>query len=470
MDSLLPWQKESKVPSKKWIYLVVAVLAVGLMVLGMRSGPPLGPASFTGDEESTKTKNKDAGGDARPTTTPLTTKPTNASLPIDLDGFLFDSLSIGQCKEEFPKLFHDIGQRVAYWHGKQHTISSEDTDVSWRNHESKDGGGGAMRLLIHNNELRILQSTKDNMGHMGMRPRSIAVLGLMQRAIDSAIAAGEQLPTIEFATCVEDICNGAPAGSMKSFWAFASKHSDEDHKKRWLMPNYDFWFDHGSGSWKDARRRAIQRDSPFASKIPKIVWRGNTGFNSIRPALLEATAGKDWADMKNVDWSAESQVNRIHQDTYCNYAMTINTEGITYSGRLKYLLNCNSLTFAHDMEWITYWYHLLEAEGEHQNYVQVSRDWHDLEEKVLYYLGHPDEAEKVINNSVSTFRSKYLTRAAESCYTRHLIESYASVAYTPEIYKSEKEGSVSRLRGVPFEQYMSDFKDFNEEDLKDGED
>ncbi|EME45546.1 hypothetical protein DOTSEDRAFT_71301 [Dothistroma septosporum NZE10] len=465
MDPVLPWQKDSRVSTRKWIYVVVALLTVVLMVLGLGSGPPLGPASFTGAEESTE--NEKEGLKHAPTTK---TTSANMPLPTDLDGFLFDSLRTEQCQGEFPRLFHDIDERVAYWRKQQHSITANDTDMSWRNRDAASGGGGAMRLLIHNNELRILQSTKDNMGHFGMRLRSIAVLGLMQRALDSAIAAGEQLPTIEFATCVEDICAGAPEGSTKSFWAFAARPSDDTHNRRWLMPNYDFWFDHGSGSWRDARRRAIQRDLPFSKKIPKIVWRGNTGFNSVRPALLELTAGKEWADMKNVDWTAETQVNRIHQDSYCNYSMTVNTEGITYSGRLKYLLNCNSLTFVHDMEWTTYWYHLLEPQGADQNYVPVSRDWHDLEEKVRHYLGHPDEAEKIIRNSISTFRSKYLTRAAESCYTRQLIQSYASVTYTPEVYKPDKPGSVKRLRGIPFEQYMSDFRDFNEDELKDAED
>lgn len=108
-----------------------------------------------------------------------------------------------------------------------------------------------------------------------------------------------------------------------------------------------------------------------------------------------------------------------------------------------------------------YFYHLLEATGPNQNYVAVKRDWSDLEEKVKYYLDHPEEAERIIANSLATFRDRYLTRAADSCYTRKLIRGYANVSFTPDIHRPGTEGS-RMLRGDAFEMFMQNPHDIGD--------
>ncbi|EME46899.1 hypothetical protein DOTSEDRAFT_33423 [Dothistroma septosporum NZE10] len=99
--------------------------------------------------------------------------------------------------------------------------------------------------------------------------------------------------------------------------------------------------------------------------------------------------------------------------------------------------------------------HLLQKDGPNQNFVQVKRDWSDLEQKVRYYFDHPHEAERIISNAIKTFREKALTRAAISCYVRRLIHGYASVASDPVVYKPAKfDGRAKYTRGVGFEQFM----------------
>ncbi|KAF2770858.1 hypothetical protein EJ03DRAFT_269907, partial [Teratosphaeria nubilosa] len=81
------------------------------------------------------------------------------------------------------------------------------------------------------------------------------------------------------------------------------------------------------------------------------------------------------------------------------------------------------------------------------------------------YLHNPQEAEKVIANSLATFRREYLTRAARSCYIRRLIHGYSTVSYTPDPYRSASgEGEARGLRGISFEEYIyrradSDFEE-----------
>lgn len=44
-----------------------------------------------------------------------------------------------------------------------------------------------------------------------------------------------------------------------------------------------------------------------------------------------------------------------------------------------------------------------------------------------YLLSHPEEARRIAENSVRTFRERYLTLAAEVCYWRRLFGGYSSV-------------------------------------------
>jgi hypothetical protein len=152
-------------------------------------------------------------------------------------------------------------------------------------------------------------------------------------------------------------------------------------------------------------------------------------------------------------------------DEMCRYAMTAHTEGGSYSGRLKFLLNCDSLTVIHDLLWRTHFSHLLEREGPRQNYIAVQRDFADLEEKVEYYLEHPDEAEQIVGNAVATFRDRYLAPAAQSCYLRRLVQGYSTVAETPNVYRTPKEGqTVPMRRGRGFEDWLQGGEDYTEEE------
>ena len=76
-------------------------------------------------------------------------------------------------------------------------------------------------------------------------------------------------------------------------------------------------------------------------------------------------------------------------------------------------------------------------------------------------MAHPDEAERIIANSLVTFRSRYTTQAATSCYLRRLIQGYAEVAFTPETHVPLKKGTDTRLRGWSYEKYIASYKDGN---------
>lgn len=134
------------------------------------------------------------------------------------------------------------------------------------------------------------------------------------------------------------------------------------------------------------------------------------------------------------------------QDRYANF---INT-GISYSGRGKYLQNCNSVVFMGKRTWIEPQHNLLVASGPKQNFVEIQDDFSDLEEKVLDLVEDQEKAKRIAQNSIDTFRDRHLTPAAQVCYWRQLIRGWATVSFTPERW----EPGGRKMRGVSFETFV----------------
>lgn len=105
------------------------------------------------------------------------------------------------------------------------------------------------------------------------------------------------------------------------------------------------------------------------------------------------------------------------------------------------------------LNWTENHHHLLASGGVNQNFIEVESDFSDLEEKILYYLDHREEAERIANNSVALFRDRYLTPAAQSCYWRRLFRLWSQVSFEPEFYKTVN-GTSKIWRGIPFETYV----------------
>ncbi|EGP92355.1 uncharacterized protein MYCGRDRAFT_89375 [Zymoseptoria tritici IPO323] len=212
------------------------------------------------------------------------------------------ALTASQCATHFPDLYHEVDRATGYWKKQlRRTISSEDVDISWRN-------DGALRILIHQNELRILQTK--GVWSNSYRERALSVLSQLQEALWSASAAGEILPTIEAAIVVDDMSLiPTKQGDTHSIWTFTSTDRDPAHQRHWLIPGFSFYSAPGTGSFIDAQRRALQHDSPIVDKVQQAIWRGVRWTNpDVRGPLLDSTVNKTWADVKEVNWETKENL------------------------------------------------------------------------------------------------------------------------------------------------------------------
>ncbi|KAF2425797.1 hypothetical protein EJ08DRAFT_638369 [Tothia fuscella] len=379
-----------------------------------------------------------------PTVSPVPLK-VYVGVPTSGDGdWEFDSrrdarnlgLLDDQCDIAFPKLYTEL-DRAKYHLGKS-SVRQESLKM-WR--EDKPYAHGQVHVLIHSGQMYIIDEKKGACD----RARAIAGLSNLYRAI-IAFPNPAAIPNVEFIIDIEDTpTDNVP--SNRVVWAWNRPNNELN---TWIMPDFDGWAfpDPDLGSYTSFRNRLQFYEKPFEEKDSRVVWRGALN-NPIRNALIDATKDKEWADVGTMN-------ARLHMAEFCKYQYPIHTEGNAWSGRLRYLQNCNSITLIHDLKFMAHYYDLLEAEGENQNYIHVKSDFSDLEEKIKYYQANPELAQRIAANSVNTFRDRYLTPAAEACYWRRMIRNWAEVqAFEPEAYHKPDKSGFRKQRGIDWELWMN---------------
>ncbi|KAI9874887.1 MAG: hypothetical protein M1830_009177 [Pleopsidium flavum] len=381
-----------------------------------------------------------------PLSTPTGTPTKGWEFQVDRDGDNY-GLTDEQCESAFPKLFVEIEKSIA---------ARKDNPITFEEFDSRPVTDGMVRALVYNGELYLINF--ENMSNTFSR--GLASLHSLNRALTAA-PNRRDLPNIEFEFTTEDSGDGS-----QPLWAYSKK--EEEHWA-WLMPDFGYWSwpEVKAGSYRKVRHQIAAVDDGaivdgkshpgigFYEKNRRLLWRGNVATSpEIRGDFMEATKGKKWADVKALDWGSKEDIeaNLLPMGDHCRYMFLAHTEGRSFSGRGKYLQNCRSVFVAHKLQWKELHHGALESSGPNANYVEVERDFSDLEAKIEYLVAHPDEAKRIADNSVRTFRDRYLTPAAEPCYWRRLIKAYASVCdFEPRFY-NDTEGR--KWRGVPFESFV----------------
>ncbi|KAK4981555.1 hypothetical protein LTR66_009898 [Elasticomyces elasticus] len=362
-------------------------------------------------------------------------------------------LTNDQCDAAFPGLFKEIERSVAYWR-KSGGIRPSNIELSWRE-------SGVVRMMIYNGQLYVLESKLADVPG-AFHERTSGVLNTLNRAILSSPAP---LPNVELSFVIDDIAR-LPEHTSHTILAFSRHASDPVGDRVWVMPDFSFWSWPGiSGSWPSTQQEVIEREATYADKIAQIVWRGALDMNyPVRGSLIKESQGKPWSAIMTFNWSdpIDKREKKISMADHCKYKFTAHTEGISYSGRMKYLLNCHSLTFIHELEWVQHYHHLLVPNGSDQNYVPMSRDWKELPQRVEYYMANTHEAEKVADNAVKHFRERYLSPAAEACYWRKLVMGWANVSWVPELFDAN-----GKTRGSSWEEYSVNMGEYPKEERKD---
>lgn len=104
-------------------------------------------------------------------------------------------------------------------------------------------------------------------------------------------------------------------------------------------------------------------------------------------------AGQSNACQEHPEW----QKPFMSVEEQLQYKFLICLEGNDVASNLKWAMSSNSVVVTPKMKFETWFMEGTLEAGKH--YIEVKDDFSDFEEKINYYIEHPEEAEKIINNA-----------------------------------------------------------------------
>lgn len=151
----------------------------------------------------------------------------------------------------------------------------------------------------------------------------------------------------------------------------------------------------------DKRRhfRFVNDSLSFTEKKDMAIFRGAvTQPHRIRfmQALFNhpmVDAGQSNPCTENPEW----QQPFMSVEEQLNYKFLICLEGNDVASNLKWAMSSNSVVITPKMHFETWFMEGSLQAGKH--YIEVKDDYSDFDEKVAYYLAHPEEAEKIVRNA-----------------------------------------------------------------------
>lgn len=140
---------------------------------------------------------------------------------------------------------------------------------------------------------------------------------------------------------------------------------------------------------------------PWEQKKPVAIFRGRVGRQMRRMEFVKRFAGSRLVDAGCLDrpegLPEECVRTKISLYAHLDYKFIVCLEGNDVASNLKWVMNSNSIAVMprprHES-----WF----MEGQLQpdvHYISVKDDFSDVEERIRYYLEHPDEARCIIDNA-----------------------------------------------------------------------
>jgi len=149
----------------------------------------------------------------------------------------------------------------------------------------------------------------------------------------------------------------------------------------------------------------------FENKKDMLVWRGKC-YTPHRQKFIQKFYNKNFCNVGQTNTKGETnqpwQKEKMQLQEQLQYKFILAIEGNDVASNLKWVMSSNSLAFMPKPKYET-WF----MEGSlipNYHYVLLKDDFSDLEEKIIYYSKHIDEAMQIIYNAhihVKQFKNKH---------------------------------------------------------------
>lgn len=145
----------------------------------------------------------------------------------------------------------------------------------------------------------------------------------------------------------------------------------------------------------------LQDRKQFVDKIDKVIFRGSVKSSKQRQLFIETFRNNnrvDTADTRSGHSAQETGTARqITLYTHLDYKFIMTFEGNDIASNIRWVMSTNSIAVMprpRNESWF--------MEGRlipDYHYIEVKDDYSDLEEKIDYYIAHPEEAQAIIDHA-----------------------------------------------------------------------
>ena len=155
----------------------------------------------------------------------------------------------------------------------------------------------------------------------------------------------------------------------------------------------------------------LRDDIPFRKKSDKAIFRLAITRRPHRERFMRMYFGSECCDAgistPRPEYPPEWTKPHISMYDHLNYKFILAIEGYDVATNLKWIMSSNSLAVMPRPTYETWFMAGTLIPGYH--YVEIRPDYSDLEERMRYYIEHPDEAEAIIAHAheyVAQFRDR----------------------------------------------------------------
>lgn len=170
----------------------------------------------------------------------------------------------------------------------------------------------------------------------------------------------------------------------------------------------------------------VEDDIPFRQKHPMLVWRGAAHAKKNRERFLELYKDSPLMNIADTQhpFDAEGNKSTISVTDHFRYQYVLVLEGNDVASCLQWVMasNCVPVMCRPTVEgWLM---HSRMEPGKH--YIEISPDLSDIEAKLQWYISHPEEAEKISEES-KRWAAQFTDKKRESIISYLILDKYFGI-------------------------------------------
>ena len=169
----------------------------------------------------------------------------------------------------------------------------------------------------------------------------------------------------------------------------------------------------------------LKDKTPFRAKMDKSIFRGHIIGKPHRIRFMEMFYGNPMCDAGIIspipEFPAEWTQKKITLWDHLKYKFVLALEGNDVASNLKWIMSSNSLPVMPRPVYETWFMEGTLKAGYH--YVEIEKDYSDLEEKLNYYIEHPEEAEAITRHA-HEYIGQFLDKKREKLISLLVLAKY----------------------------------------------